>query len=57
MKRTDRIYGKAFAQEKGHLSLNTETRSLKLDRQKASVKRQPKPTFDTSAALRFLKDQ
>lgn len=57
MKRTDRVYAKTFAQEKGHSSLVTETRSLKLDRQKASVKRQLKPTFDTSAALRFLKDQ
>lgn len=57
MTKTDRTYAKHYAEEKGHTSLITQTRSLKLDRRKVSVKRQPKPIFDTSAALRFLKDR
>lgn len=55
MRRTDRIYGNKFANEKGHSTLVTESRSLQKDRKAVSIKRKPKPVFDTSAALKFLK--
>ena len=45
-----------IARTKGHLTLVTETRDLKQDRQIATVKRQVKPGFDTAAAIKFLKN-